>query len=91
MPMKHLKLQSSTNLVDDSNPDAIFGPLDMPEKLREEMMTNIKRRLTPQPVKIRADIDCSCFGYEGIDAVKAALKAGEECSTEDVSIKVRVD
>lgn len=47
-----------------------------------------RRRLTPQPVKIRADIDCSCFGYEGIDAVKEALLAGEQCSTEDVQIKV---
>lgn len=70
--------------------DVIFGEMDIPETIKKEMLNNIKRRLTPQPVKIRADIDCSCFGYEGIDAVKAALKAGEDCSTEDVVIKVNV-
>ena len=30
----------------------------------------------PQAVKARADIEVSCYGYEGIDAVKTALQAG---------------
>lgn len=51
-------------------------------------MTNICHRLTPHPVKIRADIEVSCYSYEGIDAVKSALKAGLAQSTEELPIKV---
>ena len=35
------------------------------------------------------DIEVSCYGYEGIDAVKRALFAGLELSTEEMPIKVR--
>ena len=50
-------------------------------------MNEIRRRLTPQAVKIRSDIEVSCYEYEGIDAVKRALKAGLSCCTEDSQIK----
>ena len=50
----------------------------------------MRLRLAPQPVKIRSDIEVSCFTYEGIDAVKAALKAGEDRSTRDVQIKINL-
>ncbi|KAG5457965.1 MAG: eukaryotic translation initiation factor 2 alpha subunit-domain-containing protein [Olpidium bornovanus] len=60
------------------------------EHVSRELLNNIKRRLTPQPIKIRADIEVACYGYEGIDAVKAALIAGEACSTPEVSIKIRL-
>ena len=59
-------------------------------ELRRELEANIARRLTPHPVKIRADVEVSCFGYEGIDAVKQALRAGEELSTEAIPIKIKL-
>ena len=34
------------------------------------------------------DIEVACYGYEGIDAVKEALRAGLGCSTEVMPIKV---
>ncbi|KAJ2995776.1 hypothetical protein HDV02_000463 [Globomyces sp. JEL0801] len=71
------------------DPDSVLNTLDIPEHIKKELVNGIRRRLTPQPIKIRADVECSCFGYEGIDAVKAALTAGEQCSTEDVNIKPR--
>lgn len=37
-----------------------------------------------------ADIEVACYGYEGIDAVKAALRAGLGCSTEVMPIKVSI-
>lgn len=37
-----------------------------------------------------ADIEVACYGYEGIDAVKEALRAGLGCSTEAMPIKVKV-
>ena len=53
-------------------------------------MSNIKRRLTSQPVKCRAEIEVSCYSYEGIDAIKSSLKEGLKCSTEDMPIKINL-
>lgn len=34
------------------------------------------------------DVEVACYGYEGIDAVKAALKEGLSASTEEMPVKV---
>ncbi len=50
----------------------------------------VKRRLAPQPVKIRADIEVTCFTYEGIDAIKEALTEGENAGTPEAAIKIKL-
>lgn len=64
------------------DPDKIFEGLDL-EDLREPLLQLIERRLTPKAVKVRADVEVTCFDYEGIDSIKAALKAGEAVSTDE--------
>eukprot|EP01027_Heterolobosea_sp_BB2_P005443 GEZU01008327.1.p1 GENE.GEZU01008327.1~~GEZU01008327.1.p1 ORF type:complete len:184 (-),score=71.43 GEZU01008327.1:378-929(-) len=71
-------------------PDKIFGELDIKPSIRENLLEIIQRRLKPQPTKIRADIEITCFEYEGIDAIKAALQAGERLSKENVPIKIKL-
>lgn len=73
-----------------SDPDSVLEGLDISLREREELLRNIERRLTPQPIKLRADIEVTCYHYEGIDAVKAALKAGEGMSTEQHPIKIKL-
>jgi len=73
-----------------NEPEKVFEGMDIPEPVCSELMTNIRRRLTPQATKIRADIEVTCFDYEGIDAVKKALATGEELSTEAVPIKIKL-
>jgi len=34
------------------------------------------------------DIEVACYGYEGVDAVKAALKEGLKMSTDEMPVKV---
>jgi len=67
-----------------------FADIDVPEDLKEEIKTYILRRLAPQPVKIRSDIEISCFTSEGIDAIKEALFAGMAVATENSSIKIKL-
>jgi translation initiation factor 2 subunit 1 len=54
------------------------------------LLAQITRRLTPQPAKIRADIEVTCFSYDGIDSIKTALLQGERMSSEQCPIKVKL-
>lgn len=56
----------------------------------EELITLIRRRMMPQPTKIRADIEVTCFKYEGIESVKAALTAGEQAGTEHSPVSIKL-
>lgn len=47
------------------------------------------RVVWPSPLLL-ADIEVACYGYEGIDAVKDALRAGLNCSTEAMPIRVTI-
>ncbi|XP_034942999.1 eukaryotic translation initiation factor 2 subunit 1 [Chelonus insularis] len=69
---------------------SILAECGLDEKTKEVLLNNIKRKLTSQAVKIRADVEVACYGYEGIDAVKTALKAGLALSTEELPIKINL-
>lgn len=66
-----------------TNPDVWSEVKEWPgdDAVRRELVDYISKRLTPQPVKVRADVEVTCFGYEGIDAVKTSLLAAEKIST----------
>jgi len=68
----------------------IFADLDIEEDVKSALVTYIKRRLAPQPVKIRADIEVTCFTYEGIDEIKSALTEGEDKGTTDAPVKIKL-
>lgn len=69
---------------------SILAECGLDDATKEVLLNNIKRKLTSQAVKIRADIEVACYGYEGIDAVKTALRAGLACSTEELPIKINL-
>lgn len=69
---------------------SILDECEIPAEWKEILLCNIRRRLTPQAVKCRADIEVSCYSYEGIDAIKAALKEGLKSSTEEKPIKINL-
>ena len=69
---------------------SILDECEISPEWKDILISNIKRRLTPQAVKCRADIEVSCYSYEGIDAIKNALKEGLKLSTEDKPIKINL-
>ncbi|XP_003490944.1 eukaryotic translation initiation factor 2 subunit 1 [Bombus vosnesenskii] len=69
---------------------SILAECGLDEHTKEVLLNNIKRKLTSQAVKIRADVEVACYGYEGIDAVKAALKAGLALSIDELPIKINL-
>jgi translation initiation factor 2 alpha subunit (eIF-2alpha) len=73
-----LPRQRTTNRPTSSGDTSPLSKYDLPAPLLKALTTTIGRRLAPQPFKLRADVEVTCFAYEGIDAIKAALKEGEQ-------------
>lgn len=70
---------------------SIFDVVEPPSSdVLDELKLYISRRLTPQAIKIRADVEVSCFGYEGINAIKEALRAAEGTSTDKMQVKAKL-
>jgi hypothetical protein len=86
---KKKKSKINIYLIPTRDP-SILAECGLDDETKEVLLNNIKRKLTSQAVKIRADIEVACYGYEGIDAVKTALKAGLACSTEELPIKINL-
>jgi translation initiation factor 2 subunit 1 len=74
-------------LADETDP---FAELEVPDNIKDELKAYIRRRLAPQPIKIRADVEVSCFTYEGIDAIREALFAGMKVGGEKTPIKINL-
>ncbi|KAM0256284.1 hypothetical protein ACHAQJ_005049 [Trichoderma viride] len=73
-----------------TNPE-VWDEVKFPNQVvDDELKLYISKRLTPQPTKVRADVEVTCFGYEGIDAVKTALRTAEAKNTESMQVKVRL-
>ena len=80
-PSLSLLFLKHINILHCSNPD-VWAEVTFPsEVVKSELQSYISKRLTPQPTKVRADVEVTCFGYEGIDAVKDALRAAEAQNT----------
>ena len=72
-----------------AEPD-VLDQCDIDERTKAVLLEDIRKRLTPQAVKIRADVEVSCFEYRGIDAVKEALVDGLSCSTDALPIRINL-
>lgn len=77
-----------------SDPDSIISDIDSPssevitESVKQALVRDICRRMTPQPLKIRADIELTCFSGDGIESIKMAMRAAEKVSTKECKVKV---
>ncbi|PVH17518.1 eukaryotic translation initiation factor 2 subunit alpha [Candidozyma duobushaemuli] len=70
---------------------SIFDGIEAPStEILEELKLYISRRLTPSAIKIRSDVEVSCFSYEGIDAIKTALQAATSVSTEQMQVRAKL-
>ncbi|GMH68902.1 hypothetical protein TL16_g07925, partial [Triparma laevis f. inornata] len=80
-----LTLQPGENAEDP------FAEMELAADVKEDLLKYIKKRLAPQPIKVRADIEVSCFTYEGIDAIREALLKGIEVGEKaSAPIKIRL-
>ncbi|KAJ6830694.1 eukaryotic translation initiation factor 2 subunit alpha-like protein [Iris pallida] len=60
------------------------------EEVKDSLVKNIRRRMTPQPLKIRADIEMKCFQFDGVIHIKEAMKKAEASGNEDCPVKIKL-
>mmetsp|Transcript_12505 Transcript_12505/g.17053 ORF Transcript_12505/g.17053 Transcript_12505/m.17053 type:complete len:344 (+) Transcript_12505:112-1143(+) len=78
------------DLAEGEEPEMILPPVLQALEVRECIIKNIQRRMTPEPLKIRADLELTCFKYDGVLHIKAAMREGEKFSTDDCLVKVKL-
>jgi len=60
------------------------------EQIKENIEADLRRKLMQHMLRMRAKIEVSCSEYEGIDAIREALTAGLEASTEECEVKIKL-
>jgi translation initiation factor 2 subunit 1 len=78
-----------------TNPDAVLDELRKPDgspavddAVKDALVKDIRRRMTPQPLKIRADVEMTCFEYDGVMRIQDAMRAAAATSTPECEVKV---
>jgi translation initiation factor 2 subunit 1 len=88
---KYKKKASSYDVFKQAVQDpSILDVCGLDEETKTTLLTNIRQKLMSQSVKVRSDIEVSCYAYEGIEAVKKALRAGLECSSPEMPVKINL-
>ena len=68
-------------------PSLLISCTGLDPNLRKAILDDICKRLTPTAIKIRADIEVTCFHYEGINAIRSALLKGAELAAPEVATR----
>ncbi|EYU45547.1 hypothetical protein MIMGU_mgv1a020140mg [Erythranthe guttata] len=58
------------------------------DEVKKVLVQDIRRRMTPHPIKIRADIEMKCFELDGVLRLKDAMRRAEACGNVDCPVKV---
>jgi translation initiation factor 2 subunit 1 len=56
--------------------------------VREALLKGIRRKMTPQPLKIRADVELTCFDFDGVLRIQEAMRSAMSVSTSEIQVKV---
>lgn len=76
-------IHSAFTLISRGDEDAIAA---VPENIQECLVKTIVTRMTQQEVKVEVKFDLTCFEFDGVAAIQKALKAGESCSSDDMTV-----
>jgi len=63
---------------------------DLADKIKEEVELHMKRRLVVSTVRLMAKCEVSCHEYEGIDAIKEALREGLKASKDGLEVDIKL-
>ncbi|KAL0321822.1 UNVERIFIED_CONTAM: Eukaryotic translation initiation factor 2 subunit alpha [Sesamum calycinum] len=71
-----------------NDPDSVLDSLT--REVKEVGPDGQGRRMTPQPLKIRADIEMKCFQFDGVLHIKEAMRKAEAAGNQDCPVKIKL-
>lgn len=86
-------LSSLTREIKEVGPDGQEVTKIVPavtEEVKDALIKNISRRMTPQPLKIRADIEMKCFQFDGVLHIKDAMRKAEAAGNDNCPVKIKL-
>lgn len=60
------------------------------EEIRIALLDQVKRRIQPSLIKLRAEINLNCFGVDGVEAIKLSLKEGLSISDAKYPLSIKL-
>ncbi|KAH7854692.1 hypothetical protein Vadar_016859 [Vaccinium darrowii] len=96
-----LSSQSLTREVKEIGPDGQEVTKAVPamsEEVKDALIKNIRRRMTPQPLKIQVDIEMKCFQFDGalhiiafiLYPIQEAMRKAEAAGNKDFPVKIKL-
>eukprot|EP01023_Acetabularia_acetabulum_P031561 TRINITY_DN2957_c1_g1_i2.p1 TRINITY_DN2957_c1_g1~~TRINITY_DN2957_c1_g1_i2.p1 ORF type:complete len:351 (-),score=60.04 TRINITY_DN2957_c1_g1_i2:88-1062(-) len=77
-----------------ADPDKVMSQLPDPESVsdvvKDQLLKNINRKMTPQPSKIRADVELTCFEYDGVLHIQEAMREAKKCSDDQCEVSIKL-
>lgn len=62
----------------------------MTPAVKDALLKNVRRRLTPQPLKVRADVELTCFAFDGVLHIQSAMRAAAAAGTEACPVSMKL-
>ena len=44
----------------------------------------------PQPIKVRADVEITCFAYDGVEKIKDSMRVAQACGSEACPVSMKL-
>ncbi|XP_059647815.1 eukaryotic translation initiation factor 2 subunit alpha homolog isoform X2 [Cornus florida] len=60
------------------------------EEVKDVLVKDIRRRMTPQPLNIRAEIEMKCFQFDGVLHIKEAMRKAEAAGTKECPVRIKL-
>ncbi|KAL0368225.1 UNVERIFIED_CONTAM: Eukaryotic translation initiation factor 2 subunit alpha [Sesamum calycinum] len=58
------------------------------DEVKQALVENIQRRVMPQAIKVRAEVEIKCFELDGVLHIKKAMRRAEATGNEDSPVKM---
>jgi len=62
----------------------------MTPAVKDALLKNVRRRLTPQPLKVRADVELTCFAFDGVLHIQSAMRAAAAAGTDACPVSMKL-